>query len=542
VRPAGTAPLEPLDANVPGLLGGPEHALSGRAAPPAAGGEWGGGWTATLVPREARAWASGWSRDARCPPDRRGDGSPGGAGWRLLGHAAAPEWREVHAERGRVVRLLRRAGYVARWRWARYRDGTRRCGPHVVQRWTYADGPAGGCEAVDPWRLAHRLGACAAAWYAQARITRADDLRMIAQPRPCGQSHVCPACASWTSWTLATALRAVVGAAREAGEVEGLALVTLTQRDREGATLRAELGRLLRAWQAMTRGRAGMEWRRRVSSWFYGIEVTRGAGGAGGALGVSWHAHLHVVIGADSTEVSRWIGERWATATEAAAVAEGAPGYGWAPGAGKVWAPDRAEGWIPALRPGWTAAEGHGWYRSIGADLGAVYQAAKYPTPAVELHPVALAEFVSVAHGRRWHDGGGAWRGVRARAEALTPAEAAEAPGYDLGDGISRAGPRDAPALDAVAPGLGVERCRCGAEGEHECGRRRAAPSPVAHWTLTSGADREAVARAAAPVGGWVEGGRLYAPRSEAARLLREWHEVTRAARAARAALTPSPD
>jgi hypothetical protein len=536
----GFGSLDPLDANVPGLLGGREHALSG-VAPGGASGRWDGGWSAVLVPRDARTWAAGWSRDARCPPDRRSDPTPGGRGWRLLGAAMAPEWREVHADRARLVRLLRRAGYVARWRWARGRDGTRRAGAHVVARWTYRDGPAAGCEAVDPWILARRLSECSASWYAQARITRSADLRVVAQPRPCGQGHVCPSCASWRSWTLATALRSVVEAARTSGEVAGLALVTLTHRDIPGRSLREELGRLLRAWHAMTRGRAGMEWRARVPSWFYGVEVTRGQEGKRGDLGHGWHAHLHVIIGADSPDVARWIGERWHATSEAASTAEGTPGYGWLPGAGKVWDEARADGWIPACRPGWTPDEGHGWYRSIGADLGAVYQAAKYPTPAVELHPVALAEFISVAHGRRWHDGGGAWRGVRARAAALeAAAPPTDAPGYDVGTNVSRAGPRDAPTLDSITPGLGMERCRCGASGEHTCGHV-ARRSEWAHWRLTSGADRDQAAAAATSAGGMVEGPRLYVPREAAARLLREWHAATKAARETRAALDATP-
>jgi len=494
-----------------------------------------------LVPRSTRAWSAGWARDGRCPPDLRSEYSPGGAGWRELGPAAAGEWREVHGVRARVVRLLRRAGYVARWRWARVEEGARRVGPHVVPRWTYRAGPAAGLEAVDPWRMARRLMLCSAAWYAQARITSADALRVVAQPRPCGQVHVCPVCARRRSWTLATALRAAVEEDHAAGVVRGVALVTLTHRDEPGATLRAELARFRRAWDSLTRGRAGMAWRQAVTSWFVGLEVTRGAAGARGELGHGWHVHAHVIVGVQDAESARWIGERWRAATLRASQALlGNDRGAWLPGAGGVWSETHADGWIPAGRPTWTPADGYGWFRPIGADRAAIFQAAKYPTPAVELHPIALAEFVSVAHGRRWHEGGGTWRGVRRRAlelEAAGESNPNEAPGYDVGVNVSRAGPRDAPALDDVATGIGAGRCRrCGADGDHNCAAREL--GEVVSWKLTKGAERARVVAAAMGAGGDIDArGRLVVPRAAAAALLREWAAAGRAAREARAAL-----
>jgi hypothetical protein len=283
-----------------------------------------------------------------------------------------------------------------------------------------------------------------------------------------------------------------------------------------------------------------MAWREAVTSWFVGFEVTRGAAGARGELGHGWHVHAHVIVGVQDADSARWIGERWRAATlRASRALLGDDRGAWLPGAGGVWSEVDADGWIPALRGGWTPADGYGWFRPIGADRAAVYQAAKYPTPAVQLHPVALAEFLAVAHGRRWHEGGGSWRGVRRRAIELDEAGAAEreeAGGYDVGRNVSRAGPRDAPALDAVATGLGNGRCRqCGADGEHECAAREL--GEVVSWKLTKNAERARIIEAAAGVGGDIDArGRLVVPRRAAAALLREWAAAGRAARAAREA------
>jgi hypothetical protein len=234
--------------------------------------------------------------------------------------------------------------------------------------------------------------------------------------------------------------------------------------------------------------------------------------------------------------VAAWIGRRWREETKRASVAALGDDRGaWLPGAGGAWAIERDDGWVPCERPGWTERDGYGWFRPL-VGLEGAYQAAKYPTPAVELHPVALAEFVAVSFGRRWHDGGGRWRGIRRRAEEieLDGASSEAAPtGYDEGRNIGRCGPGDAPDLDAVAPGLGVERCRaCGASGEHDC-ERRPAPDWVG-WRLARSAPIERIEAAASAAGGVVEQGRLVVPRAAAAALLREWHAARRAARAAK--------
>lgn len=512
-----TGPLDPIDTNIPASFKAGIFGL-----PPGASGKWTGGRGAVDAPRSSRRWVPGWDRDERCPADPKGECSPGSEGWRELGAAAGPEWREVHGKRRQAVRLLRRAGYVVRWRWPRERTGVRLHGTHAVDRWTYTGGPAHGLEAVDPWKAAARLSACGAAWYAQARVTAAGALRVIALPRPCGMAHVCPACASWRSWTLATAARTVLSSTGPA-----LALVTLTHRDAIGRTLRDEVERLTGALRAMTQGRAGMEWRAHVSGWLWGLETTYNAQRA------SWHVHAHVIVehAGPAAEVARWIGQRWRDVTRRAAMDAGLTvDDGWLPGAGGVWAEHTDDGWIPDRRPGWKRGDAEWWRAIPRGDPAAIYQACKYPTPVVDLDPVRLAEFLAVAHGRRWHDAGGTWRGIRRQAEAMDMGNASAeelAAVYDVGRNVSRCGPREAPALDGITPGLGVARCRCGASGEHEgCYRDRPAST---RWTLARGAPVDLVTAAVTAAGGEVHGGRIWVPRGEAARLLREWASARRA-------------
>ncbi|MEY4004411.1 MAG: Replication protein [Verrucomicrobiota bacterium] len=529
------------------------------SGPAGAAGEWSGTWASVRIPREARAWVAGWDRADRCPADPRDQAAPGAARtWRELGPWQGKAHRDAHELRRRVVRLLRRAGYVARHRWARMEAGTRTHGRSRVVSWAYLNGPAVGCEAVDPWILAARLRSCSAYWHAAARVTDEHALRVVAQPQPCGRSHVCPACAGWESWTLARALRDVVGDQLRTGTAtsdDTAALLTWTHRDVTGRTLVQELRRLREAMRRLTTGRPGREWRARIPDWFYGIEVTRGGAGRAGQFGQWWHVHAHVVIRAPGggAELARWVGERWRDATRAAAVATGLTAEdGWQPHAGGVWdETSSGAGWVPSMRPGWRESDGYGWWRPIRLDEPKeVYQACKYPTPAAELHPVALAEFVSVAHNRRWHDGGGAWRGVRRRAAELDPMTAADgedAPSYDVGQNVVILAPRLAPALDTVAPALGYERCpSCGtddvAAGHRDgCRMRRADASELVTWTLTRAADPVAVSAAAARVGGqvYLQAGSLTddsrprtwgltVPRGAAADLLREWAAATR--------------
>lgn len=483
-----SGPLDPLETILP----------EGEDSPPPAGasGRWSSRWSSTS-PTLPRLWRGGWDRGERCPPVARAE--PRG-GWRELGAVGGDTWRDLHAKRARVVNGLRRAGYVVRHRWAR--EDRAELGAER-RRWHYATGPAADCRAVDPWSLARDLRECAASWVAQARITSGGELRAIALPRTCGRAHVCPVCAARESATMAAALRSLTGSGRGA-------LVTMTHRDVRGRSLADELGRLRAAMSRLWSGRARDEWTSRIAAWWYGVETTYNAGGGW------WHVHAHVVVkvadGADEDEVARWVGERWQAATARAAEAAGIPGAGWEPYSGGV----RGDAWV--------TPDG-GWWEPIDlSDPARVYQACKYPTPCVDLDPVQLAEFVAVAHGRRWHDGGGEWRGVRARADELAAEAAAD--GYDIGQGIARVGPGEAPVLDSVAPGLG---------GKAEPVAVELVPGDAVFW-LTDGAPVELVRAAAEPRGGRLvlaehrgaERWRLTLPASLVGALVHEWHRETR--------------
>jgi len=367
-------------------------------------------------------------------------------------------------------------------------------------------------------------------------------------------------CGNRESATLAAGLRDLIAAD---GARRG-ALVTLTQRACRGRSLVQELDRLRSALDRLWTGRARAEWIARVPNWYYGIEATRGRGGW-------WHVHVHIVIeyaGRAST-VAAWLGQRWEALTAAAAAAVDAPGYGWDPVAGLVAERGRAivapvfrtgprlelktrarrprpVAWIPAHGPRWrakhaatpAAARPWGWWRPLDlSDPRAVYQACKYPTPVTDLDPVSLAEFVAVAHGRRWHDGGGKWRGARGRADELAAAgnaDVTEDSGrYDIGRNVSKCGPRDAPNLDYVAPGIGYGDTVPAIE----------LLDGFAWWNVAASADRGLLERAIAAAGGYVvddvdKAGkprlRAAIPRSMAGALVVEYCRAVRAARAAR--------
>lgn len=470
--------------------------------------------TAALGPRK---WAAGWDVGAMCPPDILTSTPKGG--WRLVGAAGVGTWRDKQDRKRRVNRAARRAGYCARNRWNRLYKGLRRVGPHEVESWTYTSGPCVGLEAVDPWVVARKLSSCSSTWYAQARVTSSGQLRVIGLPRGCGLRHVCPVCASQRSQQLAAGLRDLM--ASQGGGAG--ALVTLTQRAVPGETLHHALERLRDGMNRLWTGRPKEDWLHNVPDWYYGIETTRGQ--------KWWHVHVHVVIRAsrEHAQVAEYIGRRWEAASEAAAVEAGCPGSGWDPAAGGV-----VDSWVPSESKGWNTSKPWGWYRPI--DLGdpvAVYQACKYPSPCVDLDPASLAEFLSVAHGRRWHDGGGGWRGASARADELRHSgavdEEGEDPGaYDIGTNVSRCGPKEAPALDDITPGLGLvdERCRNRAI-------RRAKVTERSSWLLSDRfTERELLTCAALEVAGDVyqdEKGRwlLELPTATAAALVREWQAAT---------------
>ena len=538
---AQAASLDPLETILPG------GARENSPRPAGADGEWTSGWSSTRADLP-RLWTPGWDRGERCPAASR-TAAPRG-GWRELGAVGGERWHEMHEARRRVQNTLRRAGYVARHRWAR--EDTAPAGSDKA-RWVYTSGPAAGRRAVDPWAMAAELSTCGAEWFAQARVTDGGELRAVALPRTCGRAHLCPVCAARESSTMAAALRSLTVGGRGA-------LVTLTHRDRAGRSLAQELDRLRSGMARLWSGRARAEWAARISGWWYGVETTYNEKGGW------WHVHAHIILkvadGIDDEAAARWVGERWAAASAAAAVEAGLPEWcGWDPSAGGVtWAScSKRPVWTTVdpskARPGrrwrtgglvlshevhetaerWVTSDG-GWWAPVDlSEPRSVYQACKYPTPCVELGPVQLAEFCAAAHGRRWHDGGGEWRGVRARAAELAAGLVVddEAPGYDIGRNVSLCGPGEAPALDTVAPGLGTA---------HEVTAPELVPGVVG-FLLTGGAPVELVAAAAEPVGGRVylvthrgrERWRLVLPAFYVGALVHEWHEAIRAAREAQA-------
>lgn len=229
--------------------------------------------------------------------------------------------------------------------------------------------------------------------------------------------------------------------------------MTLTQRAAAGEELALALDRWRCGLRRLHRGRARAEWAGRIAGHYYGVEVTRGEGGAW------WHVHGHLVViladGVEHADAAAWLGPAWRTASERSAVEAGRPGHGWDPVAGGVTVEAQAAG-------AWAGP----WWREIDpADLAAVYQSCKYPTPISRLaDPAHLAEFLAVAHGRRWHEGGGLLRGLHAEADE-GPADEGQAEGPAEAVPVSVAGPRS-PLVEHLAPELSA-----GPDGE--------APRPV---------------------------------------------------------------
>jgi len=442
----------------------PRHTTTTRARP-----DWGASWTATT--RRPRRWSDGWDLEEACPPSLRRrkaskkapnaiDATPGRQGWREIGAVGGPRWIELHKARAGVVEVLRQAGYIQRHRWGRVDQGQRKIGPHIVTDWRYSTeaGPVAGLPAVDSWKVARKMSACSGDWRVNLRIRENGGLTALALPTQCGLGHVCPVCAAGRASSRARALRTVL-AAHHAGQEA--ALVTLTQRAIPGESLQIAQGRLRAALDRLTKGRPGRHLKTLAAGWWTGLEVTYNhAKGAGW-----WHAHAHLIMvlqpGVEVEVARAWIGDAWTRASEGAAAAAGNPGAGWAPVAGGCTIGDEGE------IIDWSG----GWWRPVRGDAE-VYQACKYPTPITDLKPAQLAEFIAVAHGRRWHYGSGSLQRVAALADELaddgwtvdelprrtgSEEERTEgAPAVDLGRSVSSMSPRDAPMLDEVAPGLGI--------------------------------------------------------------------------------------
>jgi len=485
-----------------------------------------GSWR-TARQRGPREWAAGWDRSAPCPPaPARGDSSPAGRGWRSWAGQGLdlPTQRRHHA-RADVVQQLRRAGYLARHQWP-VSDGA---AP------VYTDGPCAGLRAVDPWAEARQLHGCGGTWLVHLRLTRGA-LVPAPAPLPCGRGHLCPVCAAQRAQGYGDAARAVVADLQARGEAETVVLVTLTQRALPDEPLQHALQRLRSAWRQLRRLDA---WRLGTVGAFWGYEVTHRSQRG-------WHAHLHAIVvvapGQREADVRAGLGRGWRWASAVAAEQAGRPGAGWDPHAGGCQtAPHVEEGpdldampvaqlrrlaggrpsparWgaavhgasrlvraelVTQLRAAWSAHRarvprrvtswaGPWWQKLDGLDR--IKEAAKYPSPAAALAPLALAEFVTVARGRRWHDGCGVLRGVLAQAERLAPDVAEREPDSDRGPVVNVVRPGACPDLDAVGPDLGWR--------DLAPRLAPAAPDAPARWALTAEhAGCPAVAAAAAAAG-----------------------------------------
>ena len=68
-----------------------------------------------------REWNAGWDRGEQCPPDpmkrRKGTRTLGRAP--VGGLSRGSHWRQTWHDSRHVIRTMRRAGYVARHRWAK---------------------------------------------------------------------------------------------------------------------------------------------------------------------------------------------------------------------------------------------------------------------------------------------------------------------------------------------------------------------------------------------------------------------------------------
>lgn len=413
----------------------------------------------------AREWAEGWDRFRSCPRDPKADPTPGARGyWRTpRGVGPSAEAQAAHDRRRQIVRILRRAGYEAR-KWP--------VGPIGADGWQrYEGGPAEGRRAVDPWELARDLHRCEANWAANLAIGKRG-ARVVPVPIACHRLHLCPVCAGRRSAALADALRARIAGIERPDSWSGRALITLTQRADPAETLAQASERLRRAVRRLEKTE---QWKTAVLGSFIGYEVTY-------REGRGWHAHAHVVIVSQRERMATIrgdIGRMWREITDKVK-----PGYGWEPAAGGcgIWPakPRKAglkvkelralcAGWMPranfakradleqaiaerdARWPRVRSWDGP-WFRVLDTDRE-VFQACKYPSPAICLSAVALAEFVAFAHGRRFHEGSGELRGIMKDAKQI---EQSTEEGAEEGEQIvSLCGPH-APALDAIAPGLGI--------------------------------------------------------------------------------------
>jgi len=415
---------------------------------------WPAGW-GTAQTRGRRDWAAGWNKEHACPPKAKEHRKRAFAGYEK------GSFPELGKKRTELANVLRQAGYVARYRWPRTQKGVRLAGhdpttgkPYQIPNWIYDEGPAQGLQAVDPWRVADRVSQCCAGWAAQLRIHSQTGPLILPVPRPCGLRHVCPYCANRRSVKIASAL----SAALDVEGRDGVYLVTLTQRDRIGESLRSSVDRLRTAFSLMTTGRPGKRWRALVSGWWVGMETTK-AKGPQGALN-RWHPHLHVLLRLRDTSpkkirrAKKIIADFWRRAS----VSTSGKKFAWDP-LSAVW--DRRSEKAEKARARMKKGDFSGrWFIPVSTDRE-VYQAAKYPTPSVKLEPASVAEFLAVAFGRRWHFGGGDWHGIIGRGLAYLEASEESIAGV----AVSGIGPEQSPNVDTIAAKYGTKKQREPVEG-----------------------------------------------------------------------------
>jgi hypothetical protein len=253
--------------------------------------------------------------------------------------------------------------------------------------------------------------------------------------------------------------------------------VTLTQRVNLDEDLIQALERLRWSISLLTREDPELRrtWGGLVASWYVGLEVTRSWRGKGEGApepesesAMGWHVHAHLVLELEPEAVlalrsDGWadpiagarqaIGLAWQEASRAAAAERGLEGYGWDPVAGGCQPLEPLGGEV-----GSHDYSGRWWVPIDPESPVEVYQAAKYPTPLCSLGPVGMAEWVSVAYGRRWHQGGGGFRSVRKLAaeleaagagpDAVTTEDGDTLTPPDLGDLVTRCGPGESPPAE----------------------------------------------------------------------------------------------
>lgn len=373
-------------------------------------------------------WRSGWDREEVIQASLlHAERSLGLLRYRSGGYAQGTAHKQRAIDLAWVVEVLRQAAYIQRaelaidLEWSETRqagvkaDGTPNL--YKVRRHDLDPGAhskslahLAGYEVVDCAHLAYRAARCEAHWRMSLRLG-VPPLSVVSSPARCGLTKICPHCAHFRANRRAGEVRRAIEVGLEAGELEELALMTLTQR--------AEAGEKL--WEAVLRFRGAMSrlmsrermsdsrrrrWDATVAGLVWSVEVTRSwEGKAEGTPQPSpaqcwWHVHAHAVValrpGVTQEEAARSFGTTW----ERVSALESGPGRGWDPCAGGV----------PEDRSRWAVG---GWWRPIDpSNLREVYQATKYLCKPGSLNARELLEMLTVTRGKRWQGATGTFYGM----------------------------------------------------------------------------------------------------------------------------------